>query len=898
MSSDIRHRILLEWERCRVEWNSASPSGPISTFGFKAVSEIDLDGHWFKERDRRSQTNSSRPRQIAQPTRVLFPGQHVPIDPSSRPAFFFRRSLLRRTASQYSFAHLDEAFSQIAPSSFVAPVSEADNELIVDRASHLLSRLPATPLRLPNLLAPPEDPDKHGWLRIDGGAVKWETLESVHRVSTCVIRMALAIATTWDRSLEQNMRGRESHKFRELLDFLSELLDSTSYELEMLGPQMKWQSWRWFVLKSYLWSTWQRCVALHYWRILQDQLVSGFDYTSLSDLTLRPNVDSVAASEQQTALKSEYMCSLAYHILRRSRSTAVLDLRKFHSVFSRQFRYEPGRCNNVASCDGTSPSACRRIKGATIVDQSQHDLLCPDPKECRRIRWDESSYRQVVGARAVSIMPRYEEGDDEVQHDLKFETASGDTLAVSHVWSHGQGGRPETGINECLHRRYCGIARKFGCSSYWIDVTCIPSAHELREEAIMNINKVFLSSRTVLLCDKDLMGIDTSVIETADDSAPASVSLMESILCTLLVCDWNVRAWTLLEALRGRKNIHILVQSGGKNRAISLRKILQSVTMHGSINIGILFLMNYHLFPAPSSFDWLTLNTDGSSELRMAKVKDLQRRGVFNVSYDARLAASRIEGGFLSVSEAATLLAQRFASRPGDDVIIWSLLVGDDPFSNAYHLWTRSTRGLDLMESDRAIYTGYLLSNVPRLHLPGFSWAPRQPGLLITAHGAQDSGNQYPPYDGNLSRIGTIEFNYDQPSTPKAYLRAVWGVSSLSFERGVVKSYDFRPPRTDMVPHAALLNSLENFSEGILLQPLQEIDESSTSQADIEGGAGADPAIALASVYKGPSRGPLFAICGRKAGGSVNDPWIWAGVLDWGAGIELPHFEVREVVLQ
>lgn len=145
----------------------------------------------------------------------------------------------------------------------------------------------------------------------------------------------------------------------------------------------------------------------------------------------------------------------------------MLDLRQFHTVFSDQFKERQGRCNGTASCDGTSPNACRRIKGAKIDDQSQHDLLCPDEKKCRQIIWDESSYLQVVGARAVSIP-----SCDEVQNKLKYEVASENTLAVSHVWSHGQGGRPDSGINECLHLRYCEIARSFGCSSYWIDVTC------------------------------------------------------------------------------------------------------------------------------------------------------------------------------------------------------------------------------------------------------------------------------------------------------------------------------------------------------------------------------------------------------------------------------------------
>ena len=49
------------------------------------------------------------------------------------------------------------------------------------------------------------------------------------------------------------------------------------------------------------------------------------------------------------------------------------------------------------------------------------------------------------------------------------------TIAISHVWSHGQGGRPEDGMNQCLHERYKRIALLPDCDSYWMDTACIPN---------------------------------------------------------------------------------------------------------------------------------------------------------------------------------------------------------------------------------------------------------------------------------------------------------------------------------------------------------------------------------------------------------------------------------------
>lgn len=103
---------------------------------------------------------------------------------------------------------------------------------------------------------------------------------------------------------------------------------------------------------------------------------------------------------------------------------------------------------------------------------------------------------------------------------------------MSHVWSHGQGGKPENtlvdgergGLNSCLHNRYTSIARKLGCDSYWMDTACIPEDHSLRAESIAKINGVFSDSKVTLVCDRDLEDIDISDL---------NLGLRESILATV-----------------------------------------------------------------------------------------------------------------------------------------------------------------------------------------------------------------------------------------------------------------------------------------------------------------------------------------------------------------------------
>jgi hypothetical protein len=166
--------------------------------------------------------------------------------------------------------------------------------------------------------------------------------------------------------------------------------------------------------------------------------------------------------------------------------------------------------------------------GATIKNQSAHAETCMG--NCKRLVWDENSYKSIpgdpgFGSRAVCI-------NSTTTTHLRYREASNRTLAVSHVWSHGQGGRPEDthtdqesgGLNSCLHNRYTSIARESGCDSYWMDTPCIPEDHALRAESIAKINRVFSDSKMTLVCDRDLQEIDISDL---------TMRLRESILATV-----------------------------------------------------------------------------------------------------------------------------------------------------------------------------------------------------------------------------------------------------------------------------------------------------------------------------------------------------------------------------
>ena len=101
----------------------------------------------------------------------------------------------------------------------------------------------------------------------------------------------------------------------------------------------------------------------------------------------------------------------------------------------------------------------------------------------------------------------------------------------------------------------------------------------------MNIDKVFTESKVTLVCDKDVMEIDITNL---------TIKVQESLLATLIVSDWNLRAWTFLEAFRGRESIFLLCKN---NVVVSLREIVDAVHSEGSIDISILLLNTPKLLP-------------------------------------------------------------------------------------------------------------------------------------------------------------------------------------------------------------------------------------------------------------------------------------------------------------
>ena len=566
------------------------------------------------------------------------------------------------------------------------PPSEIES-IVIQRTLQLLRRLPETPLELPGprqeiptaYFSPSSEQN-------DSHAPVWESLRVASYLSTNVICVAMCIVI-----YPFIAKG----KLSELLNLIAALLDSAAHLSS--AARTKTARCKWFITRAFLWASWQRAVMLYFSFVLAMNLTSGVDDELVSSATFLQSFSPTSGmsiqewSKRYAAVgKSHFMCTWAFGLLRKNPVCISMDFRRFHQLYSNQFDHYPTRCspNGKTSCKGDHPHTCQRFVGMVIKDQSAHDRGCTG---CERIIWDESSFRSVSGAKAVSL-------EYNVGIKLRYRAASEKTLAISHVWSHGQGGRPENGMNRCLHERYENIARTMGCDSYWMDTPCIPTDRVLRREAIRNINQIFAQSKATLVCDRDLLEIDTT--------GNLSVELRELILVTVMTCDWNIRAWTFLEAFRARESIHLLCKD---NRTISLKETVEVVHREGSLDIGAMLLTVPHLLPR-------VRRIDGPGIATADKYPDILRM---------RQRYNPLLQGFLTVENSGMFLSHRPASRPSDNIVIWSLLLNEKVYENAIDFW----RG----RQDHIINTSFLVSTTPRLNIWRLGWAPASPHIFLDA---------------------------------------------------------------------------------------------------------------------------------------------------------------------
>ena len=219
-----------------------------------------------------------------------------------------------------------------------------------------------------------------------------------------------------------------------------------------------------------------------------------------------------------------------------------------------------------------------------------------------------------------------------------------------------------------------------------------------------------------------------------------------------------------------------------------------------------------------------------------------------------------IEEGFVNIGEAAALLSHRHATRYGDDLLIWSLLIGDIEDVSPISMWERQV--------GKRIATGSLISSAQRIQgHPGLGWAPFSPTALRRIDDQSANPKAYPAYDGGETSEGLI--------TPEG-LRAKWLtftfsiVTASNIDEGEMQYTKLPEPCVDIAAQR-----LHGYSWGALLQamPRQGPRNIPVSYRD--------------------SLGWVVVVCGSldKA------VWEWKGIYEWDANIALPPFTIKEILL-
>ncbi|KAF8848519.1 hypothetical protein BDZ45DRAFT_810739 [Acephala macrosclerotiorum] len=798
----------------------------------------------------------------------------------------------------------------------------SSEEALIDSAYNLILRLPSQPLRIHR-----EHHDEGaGMKHVDGGSdfTNSPSLETEYFICENVARMALRVCILRERPQQLSRQGEPYWAMAQITEDIALLLRATerlSASTEMV-PEARLG---WSTVKSFLWSRLQRLFMLWTWSVAALTIRDGYIIELIQkhrtqQERIRPIIFSQISlhEEEIQNMRPNSLCPWAFQLLRNDGFSLCMDLRRVLDSYAILFGNHPPRCGSnpldQRACDGTGFEKCGRFVGAKVIRQSSHDCALRD---CSRLVWDKASYC-AFSTPVVSIQ-------DTTGTQLKYANLSDKTLSISHVWSHGQGGRPETGFNTCLHYRYAKVAKALGCDSYWMDTPCIPTETSLRKKAIANINHIFMNSKATLVCDRDLMEIDISLLRK-ERTTPSAVRLSEAILIALLVCDWNVRGWTFLEAIRGKKALYLLCKNSD---VYSLSDLLKCVSDNGNLELANLFLSAGHLLPLPQE---------------LVDSHKANRYGNVLMFLD-------------SIEEAGTVLSRRPASRPDDNLVIWSLL-----FSDAGHSFNlqeleldrnnpHASRGVrdaahhsakEMWKNQYSVSTSFLVSSAPRIQgVKGLSWAPCSP--VPDKVDAKQGLRRYYPYEdigdevtrGFIRHTGLVAewftclllgqvslgvhpespFPDNQPgieqnpnekpedvdawhhpldpldvlsrpfNTTKddQRMRGVYQLSTMARLRMMLENIGISwiSDATLIELHEISAAHLSGFCWGILLRP---------SVAPWRDYKDVDP---YPPVYESNPQAPLMVVCGSNDGCG----WVWKGIHHWDSNVDLPTFKPRKIMI-
>ncbi|KAL1614399.1 hypothetical protein SLS56_012110, partial [Neofusicoccum ribis] len=235
-------------------------------------------------------------------------------------------------------------------------------------------------------------------------------------------------------------------------------------------------------------------------------------------------------------------------------------------------------------------------------------------------------------------------------------------------------------------------------------------------------------------------------------------------------------------------------------------------------------------------------------------------------TYPSKLHTDHVNAGFVSVEEASMLLSHRQASREGDDVVIWSLLVDENAYHSAEKFWL-SRCDITRAPADN-INTGFLISSAPRIKkVPGLGWAPATPTCNFT------SDNYFLSGDGHRTRLARFNAKGLTGSFAVNIFRLEKGPDSEVYQRAINSFLKKQEPLKKL-----------SFRWIALLQPLLDLETEHPTAYRYRGNGNAVEHI-------------VFGVCVSNSRTTHTAKWTWKGVYQWDYRHSLPEFWEAELTL-
>lgn len=124
-----------------------------------------------------------------------------------------------------------------------------------------------------------------------------------------------------------------------------------------------------------------------------------------------------------------------------------------------------------------------------------------------------------------------------------------------------------------------------------LDRLCLyPRRQSTAERSNRGINGIFITSQVVLISDANLQSVDPLA---------RNVKSIDTTLSILLVCDWNVRAWTMLKVTRANRSVQLLCKD---DQTVALLDLIRDVWNSGKVDIAVLLTSVEHLLPSTTRY--------------------------------------------------------------------------------------------------------------------------------------------------------------------------------------------------------------------------------------------------------------------------------------------------------